>query len=57
MTVDFSGVVPELALALDRAADVPLGQQVQDGLRDAIRAGRLRSGETLPERVRHRRGS
>ncbi len=48
MTVDFSGVVPELALALDRAADVPLGQQVQDGLRDAIRAGRLRSGERLP---------
>ncbi len=48
MTVDFSGVVPELALALDRSADVRLGQQVQDGLRDAIRSGRLRSGERLP---------
>jgi GntR family transcriptional regulator/MocR family aminotransferase len=48
VTVDFSGVVPELALTLDRSADVPLGQQVQDDLRDAIRSGRLRSGERLP---------
>ena len=48
MTVDFTGVVPELALTLDRSADVPLGQQIQDGLRDAIRSGRLRSGERLP---------
>ena len=48
MTVDFSGVVPELALAVDRSADVPLGQQVQEALRAAIRAGRLRSGERLP---------
>ena len=47
MTVDFSGVVPELALALDRSTGVPLGQQVQDGLRDAIRSGRLRAGERL----------
>src|SRR3954454_2233541 len=48
MTADFSGVVPELALLVDRSADVPLGQQVQEGLRTAIRAGRLRSGERLP---------
>jgi len=48
MTVDFSGVVPELALAVDRSADLPLGQQVQEALRTAIRAGRLRSGERLP---------
>jgi GntR family transcriptional regulator/MocR family aminotransferase len=48
MTVDFTGVVPELALAVDRSADVPLGQQVQEGLRTAIRTGRLRSGERLP---------
>jgi GntR family transcriptional regulator/MocR family aminotransferase len=48
MTIDFSGVVPELALAVDRSADVPLGQQVQEALRAAIRAGRLRSGERLP---------
>src|SRR5215213_3140490 len=48
MTVDFSGVVPGLALLVDRSADVPLGQQVQAALRAAIRAGRLRSGERLP---------
>ena len=48
MAVDFSGVVPELALAVDRSADVPLGQQVQEALRSAIRAGRMRSGERLP---------
>ena len=48
MTVAFSGVVPDVALAVDRSADVPLGQQVQGALRSAIRAGRLRSGERLP---------
>src|SRR3954453_11479335 len=48
MTADFSGVVPELALVLDRSAAVPLGEQVQAALRTAIRAGRLRSGERLP---------
>lgn len=48
MTVDFSGVVPELALAVDRSAELPLGQQVQEALRTAIRAGRLRAGERLP---------
>ena len=48
MTVDFSGVVPELALAVNRSADVPLGQQVQEALRSAIRSGRLRYGERLP---------
>src|SRR3954447_35165 len=48
MPVDFSGVVPERALAVDRSADVPLGQQVQEALRTAMRGGRLRSGERLP---------
>ncbi len=48
MTVDFSGMVPEVALAVDRSADLPLGQQVQETLRSAIRAGRMRSGERLP---------
>jgi GntR family transcriptional regulator / MocR family aminotransferase len=48
MTVEFSGVVPELVLAVDRSAGVPLGRQVQEALRTAIRAGRLRSGERLP---------
>jgi GntR family transcriptional regulator / MocR family aminotransferase len=48
MTVDFSGAVPELALTLDRSADVSLGHQVQEALRRAIRSGTLRSGERLP---------
>ena len=48
MTVGFSGVVPELALAVDRSADVPLGHQIQEALRRAIRSGRLRSGDRLP---------
>ncbi len=48
MTVHFSGVVPELALAVDRSADVPLGHQLQDALRSAIRTGRLRAAERLP---------
>ncbi|SCL49363.1 GntR family transcriptional regulator / MocR family aminotransferase [Micromonospora citrea] len=48
MTVDFSGLVPGLALEVDRSAGVPLGHQVQDALRGAIRSGRLRSGERLP---------
>src|SRR3954452_6598528 len=48
MTVDFSGVVSELALAVDRGADVSLGHQVQEALRRAIRSGMLRSGERLP---------
>src|SRR3954468_18826146 len=48
MTADFSGVVPELALVVDRSADVPLAEQVQAALRPGIRAGRLRSGERLP---------
>jgi GntR family transcriptional regulator / MocR family aminotransferase len=48
MSVNFSGVVPQFTLAVDRSAGVPLGQQVQEALRGAIRAGRMRSGERLP---------
>ncbi|MGV8966394.1 MAG: PLP-dependent aminotransferase family protein [Cellulomonas sp.] len=48
MAVSFSGVVPEFALAVDRSADAPLGQQIQEAFRTAIRAGRLRSRERLP---------
>lgn len=38
----------ELALRLDRELAEPLGHQLQSGLRDAIRSGRLRPGERLP---------
>ena len=46
--VSFSGMVAEFALAVDRSTDVPLGQQIQEAFRTAIRAGRLRSRERLP---------
>ncbi len=46
MTVEWSGSGPELALVLDRAR--PLGAQLQDALRDAVRSGRLAPGEVLP---------
>ncbi|MEO7058607.1 MAG: PLP-dependent aminotransferase family protein [Lapillicoccus sp.] len=48
MNADFYGVVPELAFAVDRSADMSLGHQVQEALRRAIRSGMLRSGERLP---------
>lgn len=47
MAVDFTGAVPDLAIDLDRSAG-PVGQQLQEGLRSAIRGGRLRPGERLP---------
>lgn len=38
----------ELALDLDRDASVPLHRQIEVGIRDAIRGGRLRRGFVLP---------
>ena len=46
--MDFSGVVPDLGIGVDRSTGVPLGHQVQEELRTAIRRGRLRPGERLP---------
>src|SRR5689334_16275059 len=34
--------------SVDRSSDAPLGQQVQEALRDAMRSGALASGERLP---------
>ncbi len=39
---------PELLVALDRRAREPLRTQLESALREAIRSGRLRSGERLP---------
>lgn len=39
---------PELAIALDREARGPLRAQLEDGLRDAVRTGRLPAGSRLP---------
>jgi GntR family transcriptional regulator/MocR family aminotransferase len=48
MAVQWSGLGPELLVRLDRARDEPLRSQLETGLRDAIRHGRLQGGERLP---------
>ena len=48
MTIQWSGLGPELLLRLDRGGGQPLRSQLEAGLREAIRAGRLRGGERLP---------
>jgi len=48
MAIQWSGLGPELLLQLDRGCGQPLRSQLEAGLRDAIRSGRLRGGERLP---------
>ena len=48
MSVDWSGLGPDLLLSLDRERAQPLGAQLQHELREAIRSGRLVAGERLP---------
>lgn len=48
MSVTWSGRGPALLVALDRTDGIPLGTQLQDQLRAAVRNGRLRAGERLP---------
>jgi GntR family transcriptional regulator / MocR family aminotransferase len=48
MSVTWSGEGPALLIALDRRDGTPLGHQLQDQLRAAVRGGRLRAGERLP---------
>jgi len=48
MAIEWSGLGPELLLRLDRASEQPLRSQLETGLRDAIRTGRLAGGERLP---------
>ncbi|MDT4948124.1 MAG: hypothetical protein QOJ37_719 [Pseudonocardiales bacterium] len=48
MAVEWSGLGPELLLTLDRTGRGPLGAQMQEQVRDAIRSGRLAAGERLP---------
>jgi GntR family transcriptional regulator/MocR family aminotransferase len=48
MTIQWSGLGPELLLALDRDAPAPLRSQLERELRDAIRSGRLSADERLP---------
>jgi GntR family transcriptional regulator / MocR family aminotransferase len=48
MAIEWSGLSPELLVLVDRASGRPLRAQLEAGLRDAIRSGRLRGGERLP---------
>jgi GntR family transcriptional regulator / MocR family aminotransferase len=48
MAIEWSGLSPELLIGIDRSAGRPLRAQLEAGLRDAIRSGRLRGGERLP---------
>src|SRR5437868_11721479 len=48
MAIQWSGLGPELLLQLDRGRGEPLRTQLEAGLREAIRGGRLQGGERLP---------
>src|SRR6188768_3844632 len=48
MPVQWSSSPPDLLLRLDRTSPALLRDQLEDALRDAIRTGRLSSGERLP---------
>ena len=48
MTIEWSGLSPELVVRLDRSARQPLRAQLEASLREAIRGGRLHAGERLP---------
>ncbi|MCP9212056.1 PLP-dependent aminotransferase family protein [Streptomyces cucumeris] len=48
MLPEWSSSPPELLLTVDRSSGRPLRAQLEHGLRDAIRSGRLRVGERLP---------
>jgi GntR family transcriptional regulator/MocR family aminotransferase len=48
VSIQWSGLSPELLLRLDRASEEPLRSQLEHELRDAIRSSRLAAGERLP---------
>jgi GntR family transcriptional regulator/MocR family aminotransferase len=48
VSIEWSGLGPELLLRLDRSRPEPLRVQLERELRDAIRTGRLAAGERLP---------
>jgi GntR family transcriptional regulator/MocR family aminotransferase len=48
MPIQWAGLSPELILPLDRERSEPLRSQLEAGLREAIRSGRLQAGERLP---------
>jgi GntR family transcriptional regulator/MocR family aminotransferase len=48
MPIEWAGLSPQLLLPLDRTLPAPLRSQLESGLREAIRSGRLQVGERLP---------
>ncbi|MYX95866.1 aminotransferase class I/II-fold pyridoxal phosphate-dependent enzyme [Streptomyces sp. SID486] len=48
MPLEWSSCPPELLLVVDRSGGPPLRAQVEHGLRDAVRTGRVQVGERLP---------
>jgi GntR family transcriptional regulator / MocR family aminotransferase len=48
MPVEWSGSGPEVLITLDRERGTPLRAQLEDQFRQAIRSGRLGSGEQVP---------
>ncbi len=48
MSIEKGTTAPELPLELRRDAGRPLRAQLEDGLREAVRGGRLRAGARLP---------
>ena len=48
MPVEWSGSGPEMLITLDRDSGIPLRAQLEDQFRQAIRSGRLGSGEQVP---------
>jgi GntR family transcriptional regulator / MocR family aminotransferase len=48
MTIQWTGLSPDLLLNVDRDAASPLRDQLENQIREAIRAGRLSPGERLP---------
>src|SRR5690242_14386352 len=48
MAIQWSGLGPGLLLRFDRDSGQPLRSQLETGLREAIRSGRLHVGERLP---------
>ncbi|HEY7487057.1 MAG TPA: PLP-dependent aminotransferase family protein [Streptosporangiaceae bacterium] len=48
MAIQWTGLSPELLIPLDRDGAESLRAQLERGLREAIRSGRLRAGERLP---------
>jgi GntR family transcriptional regulator/MocR family aminotransferase len=48
MPLEWSGLSPDLLLTIDRESAEPLRSQLERGVRDTIRSGRLQVGERLP---------